>query len=208
MNVQAFNRFRPFLVDALLPIAIFYGLKAINVADLPALLAGGASPAIDALISIAIERRVRLLPVFVCGMFALTAALAFFVHDPRVMLMKEVIIFVGLGIWFLATVPFQPVIYTVAATAAARGSEERAARWNKAWNHPDFRARMRLATALFGIVFLFDAALRTVIVYRLPLSQSVILAHAPAPITLVVTLLIGRFLLVPAAQRAMSEPAS
>jgi hypothetical protein len=48
--------------------------------------------------------------------------------------------------------------------------------------------------------------LRTLIVWRLPLSQSVILAHAPGPITLVATLLIGRLLLYPAARQAMAEP--
>jgi hypothetical protein len=202
------KRFRPFLVDAAAPIAIFYGLRALGVADLPALLAGGTLPAADAVVSIAIERRVRPLPVFVCCMFAVTATLAIVVRDPRVLLMKQVIIFIGLGVWFLATAPFQPVLYTAAATAVARGSEERAARWEKAWSHTDFRARMRLATVLFGLVFFFDAVLRTLIVWRLPLSQSVILVHAPGPITLVAALLIGRFLLYPAARQAMAEPAA
>ena len=177
------------------------------MADLPALLCGGAVPAIDAAFSIAIERRVRPLPIFVCCMFALTATLAIVVRDPRVVLMKEVIIFVGLGLWFLGTAPFRPVLYSAAATAVARGSEERAARWEKAWSHADFRARLRLATVLFGLVFLFDAALRTLIVWEFPLSQSVILVHAPGPITLVAALLIGRFLLYPAARQAMAEPA-
>jgi hypothetical protein len=202
------NRFRPFLIDAVAPIATFYGLRALGVGDLPALLAGGALPAIDAAFIVVIERRVRPLPVFVCCMFALTATLAIVVRDPRVLLMKEVVIFLGLGVWFLGTAPFRPVLYSAAATAVARGSEERAARWEKAWSHPDFRVRLRLATVLFGLVFLFDAALRTVIVWWIPISQSVILVHAPAVITLVAALLIGRYLLYPAARQAMEGPAA
>lgn len=207
-NTGRLNQFRPLLIDAVAPIAIFYGLRALGVADLPALLAGGALPAIDAAFSVVIERRLRPLPIFVCCMFALTATLAIVVRDPPVMLMKEVIIFLGLGVWFVGTAPFRPVLYTAAATAVARGSEERAARWEKAWSQADFRARLRLATALFGLVFLFDGMLRTLIVWRMPLSQSVILVHAAAPITLVAALLIGRFVLYPATRQAMREPAA
>jgi hypothetical protein len=145
-----FQRVRPLLIDAFAPLAIFYGPRALSVPDLPALLAGGAVPAADAVVSLMLERRVRALPVFVCCMFALTASLAVVVRDPRVLLMKEVIIFVGLGVWFLATAPFRPVLYTAAATAVAQGSEARAAQWEKAWSDAGFRSRMRLATVLFG----------------------------------------------------------
>jgi hypothetical protein len=201
------GRLRPLVVDAVAPITIYYVLHALGVADLPALLAGAAVPAVDALVSFALERRLRPLPIFVCGMFALTVVLALFIHDPRILLMKATLVMVGAGAWFLVTVPFRPVLYTGGATAVARGSEERAARWAAAWADPTFRGRMRWATALFGLVFLGDAALRTTIVYRLPISQSVILAHAPAPITIVATLLIARYLLIPAATQAMRDPA-
>jgi hypothetical protein len=109
-GVSRLKPFRPLLLDAVAPIATFYGLRALGVADLPALLAGGALPAIDAAFSVAIEGRVRALPIFVCFMFALTATLAIVVRDPRVLLMKQVIILLGLGFWFLGTAPFRPVL--------------------------------------------------------------------------------------------------
>jgi hypothetical protein len=42
------ERVRRVLVDAVAPIAIYYGLGALGVANLPALLTGAAVPAIDA----------------------------------------------------------------------------------------------------------------------------------------------------------------
>ena len=97
------ERLRRVLVDAVAPIAIYYGLGALGVANLPALLTAAAVPAIDAVFSLAIERRLRPLPIFVCGMFALTATVAIVVRDPRVLLMKAVVIFLGLGLWCLGT---------------------------------------------------------------------------------------------------------
>ena len=194
---------KPLLLDAVAPIVIYYGLRAVGVGDLLALLAGAAVPLCDAVVGFVRTRRLQPLPIYVCVMFALTAALAVFVHDPRVVMLKASVTLVALGVYFLGTTPGRPAVYTLAGPAVARGSDERAARWREAWTDGDFRWRFRLATALLGVLFLFDALLRTVIIYRLPIGESVVFEHAPAPITILAILAIGRFLLTPAVHRAM-----
>ena len=75
---------KTFLVDGVMPMVAYYGLRSVGVGDVPGLLAGGSIAAADPLISIAIAGHVRRLPFYVCGMVALSGGLAFATDDPRV----------------------------------------------------------------------------------------------------------------------------
>jgi intracellular septation protein A len=190
------------------PIAAYYGLRTVGVPDLPALLAGGSVAAVDALLSLAIERRVRPLPIFICVTFAVTGGLAFVTHDPRVVLLKPSLFPTAMGIYILGISVNRRSLYAALAPLIARSSEERAARWKQAWEEQlSLRRSMRLACVLVGFLLLAEAAARATIVFSFTIGESLFLAHAPAVVLVVALALIVRFLVRPAVLRAMADRA-
>ncbi len=162
--------------------------------------------AADAVISLAIERRVRRLPIVLCVMFALTGSLAFATRDPRVVLLKPAIVSSALGAYLLAISASRRALYAALEPLIARGSAERAARWKRAWEEQaSLRRSMRLACVLAGLLMLAEAAGRVAIVFCFPVGESLFLAHAPAVVLVVALVLIVRFLVKPAVVRAMAD---
>jgi hypothetical protein len=196
------GRLRPLLVDAIAPIALYYGLRAAGVGDLPALLAGGGIAAVDALVSLAVERRPRPLPLFVCAMFAVSGALAFVLHDPRVVLLKPSVVSLGFGLYLL-TLSARRDLRDVLLALGARGGDEARARFLRAWEaEPSLRRNLRAACAIAGLMLMAEAAARTAIVLTFPISQSVLLAHAPALLLIPSLFMVFQLLLRPALVRA------
>jgi hypothetical protein len=190
------------LIDVVAPAAAYYGLRAVGVGDLPALLAGGGIAAIDALASLAIERRWRPLPMFVCGMFIVTGALAFATHEPRVVLLKPSIVSVGFGLYLL-TLSVRPDLRDALAALDARGSDEQRMWFLHAWEtQPSLRRNFRAACAIAGFLLIAEAAARTAIVFTFPVGESLILAHAPALVLVPALFLVFQLLLRPAIARA------
>jgi hypothetical protein len=197
---------RPLLVDSVAPIAAYFGLRALGVADLPALLAGGAIAALDAIVSAVLERRARPLPFFVAGMFAFTGGLAWLTHDPRVILLKASIVATGFGLYLVALSLSRALLQGALAALIARGSPERAARWHAAWaSDPALRRTIRTACALAGVALITEAAARAAIVYDFAIGQSLFLMHVPAVVLIVGLGLLIRFFVYPTVIRAMRE---
>ena len=196
---------RALLVDAAAPIATYFGLRALGFADLPALLVGGAIPTLDAIFSAVIQRRVRPLPIFVCFMFAFTGALAWLTRDPRVVLLKASIAAGGFGLYLLALAASRRWLEAVLSPLIARGSPERAARWDAAWTaDPSLRRTMRIASALTGAALVAEANARAAIVYGFSIGQSLFLMHAPAIVLVLALGLLIRFLVYPTVARVMA----
>lgn len=196
---------RPLLIDGVAPIAAYFGLRALGVADLPALLAGGAIAAVDAIVAVVVERRLRPLPIFVCGMFAVTGGLAWLTHDPRVVLLKASIVSTGFGLYLLSLSLSRAWLQGALAPLIARGSPERAARWHAAWAaDPQLRRTIRLACALAGVALIAEAVARTAIIYDFTIGQSLFLMHAPALVLVGALLLLLRLVVYPTVARAMS----
>jgi hypothetical protein len=203
---QVFRRLRALLVDGVAPVALYYALRALGVADLPAVMAGGAVAAADALVSLAVERRLRFLPIYVCAAFVLTGAVAWATGDPRVLLVKASIATAAIGLYVLALAARPKALGRLLDPLIARGSEARAERWRAAWPaDASLRARMRLACALGGLALIAEAAGRAAIVFSFTVGQSLILAHAPAIVLVAALALIIRFLVTPAVVGAMSD---
>lgn len=200
---------RALVIDVAAPIAAYFGLRALGVSDLPALLAGGAIAALDAIASAAFERRLRPLPVFVVFMFAVSGALAWLTHDPRVVLLKASIVSGGFGLYLLALAARRQWIEAALAPLIARGSPERAARWNAAWaSQPQLRRTLRTCCAVAGLALVAEAAARAAIVYDFTIGQSLFLMHAPAVALLATLGLLIRFVVYPAVTRAMGGPSN
>ena len=202
------SKLKPFLVGVA-PVVAYYGLRSVGVGDVPALLAGGSVAAADALISLAIARRLRPLPICICGMFVLTGGLAFATDDARVLLLKASVVSAAIGFYLLAITARPRLLGSVLERLVARGAAERAARWKHAWDEQAWvRRRIRVASMLAGLAMLAEAAARTLIVFHFAVGQSIILAHGPAVILIAAVVLIARFLVRPAVAGAMADRVS
>lgn len=204
---QALRALHPILVDVAAPIALYYGLTQFaGVADLPALLAGGGLAALDALVSAAIQRRLRLLPIFVAAMFVISGTVAYLLHDARVVLLKPSFVAAVIGLYFLSLAARRDALLTALEPALARAPEARAERLRQAWkSQAPLRRTLRLSCLAIGLLIFAEAAARAAIVLNVSIGRSVILSHGPSVALIVIVLLIGRFVVRPAVLRALAD---
>jgi hypothetical protein len=204
---QALRVSRPFLIDVLAPLALYWGLRAVGAPDLPALLAGGAVAAAHAAFAVAIERRLRPLPIFVVFMFALTGALAYVTNTPKIVLLKPSIVSAGFGLYMIVLAASPRLLGVALTPLIARGDEAREHRWRAAWEQStSLRREMRLSCGLAGVLLLAEAAARGAIVFDFTIGQSLILSHAPAVVLVVALLVMLRLRVRPAVEAAMKDP--
>lgn len=198
---------RAVVVDGVAPVAAYFGLRALGVADLPALVAGGAIAALDGLASVVFQRRPRALPLFVTIMFAASATLACLTHDPRVVLLKASIVSGGFGLYLLAVMACPHWLEAALSPLIARGSPERAALWDAAWaSDAQLRRTIRLCGAVAGLALIAEATARAAIICHFTIGQSLFLMHAPALLLVAVLVLLARLVIYPAVARVMQDP--
>ncbi|WP_159050343.1 VC0807 family protein [Streptomyces cellostaticus] len=167
------------------PLAVFYGLRAAGVGLWWAVLASAVPPMLEALLTMARERRVGMLGILVLSMVALGAALSAVTGSPRFMFAKDGWMTGIVGLVFLGTLRGQPIIYRI-LSSVARG--DRRAEMERNWQaSPTFRRVMRLLTAVWGVGLLLDSVVRVVLAYTVPID-SVMLVTTLQYVALFVTL--------------------
>ncbi|OLZ68955.1 hypothetical protein AV521_19455 [Streptomyces sp. IMTB 2501] len=167
------------------PLAMFYGLRAAGVGLWWAVLASAVPPTVEALLTVARERRVGMLGVLVLSMVALGAVLSLVTGSPRFMFAKDGWMTGIVGLVFLATLRGQPIIYRVLSSVAKGEKREELERnWQAS---PTFRRLMRLLTVVWGMGLLLDSVVRVVLAYTLPID-SVMLVTTLQYVALFVTL--------------------
>ncbi|MER6379568.1 VC0807 family protein [Streptomyces sp. NPDC001250] len=163
----------PLLQSAVLnvaaPLAVFYGLRAAGAGLWWAVLASAVPPTVEAVLTVARERRVGMLGVLVLGMVALGAALSLVTGSPRFMFAKDGWMTGIVGLVFLASLRGQPIIYRVLSSVTK--GEKRAELEHNWQASPTFRHVMRLLTAVWGVGLLLDSVVRVVLAYTLPLDS-------------------------------------
>ncbi|MGV4927629.1 hypothetical protein K2224_28805 (plasmid) [Streptomyces sp. BHT-5-2] len=158
------------VVDAGIPLAAYYGLRAAGLNQWWALLAGGAVPLLRTCHSIARHRRVDPIGAFVLMAMVVSTTMSLITGSPRVLLARESWGTGAFGLWILgsllgrrpflldATVKFMPA--------------HTARRWEDGWRHDArFRGGLRVVTALWGGVFLVDAAARVGMAFTMPVDS-------------------------------------
>jgi hypothetical protein len=87
---------------------------------------------------------------------------------------------------------------------ATEGDPVRTQAWKNAWKTSRiFRQRMRIANALCGGAAVLEGIARTIIVFEMPISQSVLLSNLPLLLFCVFCGLLGRFYLKKTIQQVM-----
>ena len=162
--------------EVVVPMALFYGLRAGGVSQWWALMAGVLVAAPYAVWTVVRNRRVDLVALVTLSVLVLSVVLGLLSDDPRTLAIREgwTAALGGLfGAWMLVTVVVgRPAQLTLGRTIAEvkRGAEGAAA-WAARWDtDARFRRGLRVNTAAWGAVLLASAVVHVVLVYMLPID--------------------------------------
>ncbi|HEX3786574.1 MAG TPA: VC0807 family protein [Pseudonocardiaceae bacterium] len=162
--------------EVVVPMALFYGLRAAGVSQWWALMAGILVAAPYTVWTMVRKRKVDLTALVTLSVLVLSVVLGLLSDDPRTLAIREgwTAALGGLfGIWMLVTVFVgRPAQLTLGRTIAEikRGAEGAAA-WVARWDtDARFRRGMRINTAAWGAVLLTSAVAHVVLVYTLPID--------------------------------------
>jgi hypothetical protein len=162
--------------EVIVPMVLFYGLRAAGVSQWWALMAGVLVAAPYVGWTVVRNRRVDLLAVFTLSVLVLSVVLGLLSDDPRTLAIREgwTAALGGLfGLWMLVTVVVgKPAQLTLGrAIAEIKRGTEGAAAWAARWDtDARFRRGLRIDTAVWGAVLLANAAAHVVLVYTLPID--------------------------------------
>lgn len=167
---------RTVVFEVIVPMVLFYGLRAVGVSQWWALMAGILVAAPYAVWTVVRQRRVDLLALVTLSVLVLSVVLGLLSDDPRTLAIREgwtAAIGGLIGAWMLITVVVgRPAQLTLGRTIAEvkRGAEGAAA-WAARWGtDARFRRGLRINTAAWGVVLLANAVVHVVLVYTLPID--------------------------------------
>jgi hypothetical protein len=162
--------------EVVVPMVLFYGLRAAGVSQWWALMAGVLVAAPYAVWTIVRNRRIDLIALVTLSVLVLSVVLGLLSDDPRTLAIREgwTAALGGLfGAWMLVTIVVgKPAQLTLGRTIAEikRGAEGAAA-WAARWDtDARFRRGLRINTAAWGGVLVANAVVHIVLVYTLPID--------------------------------------
>ncbi|QIS22229.1 VC0807 family protein [Nocardia terpenica] len=162
------------IVELVLPLAGYYGLRAAGVNPWLALILPGVLT-VPLLAYHAIrQRRVEAMALFTLTMLVLGTTVSLVTGDPRTLLVRDSWLFGALGLWMLATLfTSHPFLRTASRTIViVKIGEEGFREWDARWdNDSRFRYHLRLMTAVYAATFLLDTLVRVVLAYTLPIDS-------------------------------------
>lgn len=173
--------------DLLVPLALFYGLRAAGVGMYLALLAGALCSGVTAVVVVATRRRLDGIAVFVVTTMALSVGVSLLTGSTRFLLAKEGWLTAVTGVWFLGTLCTRRPLAFQISRPLLEGRLGWPAGWDTLWQQaPAFRRMWRVSTVLWGVGTLLDSAARVVMAYTLPVDLVPALSTALYGVTSVV----------------------
>ncbi|MFI5732828.1 VC0807 family protein [Kribbella sp. NPDC051587] len=162
----------PVLIDLVVPLLIFYGLRQAGVGVVGATIAGSVIPAVRTVHGV-VKGKPDWMAVFMLVALAVGTIASLAMHSPRMLLAKDGVITAMCGGWLLATVVVgKPLLLAIGrgiaeAKRGKGGGEVWAGRWDR---EPGFRHGLKLITAVWGVGLVLDAVVRVAIAFTLPLD--------------------------------------
>jgi hypothetical protein len=181
-------RFALVALDLLLPVALFYALRAVGVGAYLALLAGALASLVSAGLTLLRERRLNGVAAFMTTMLLLSTAVSLIGGSTRFLLAREAWLTGAAGVWFIAScwLAPRPLAYVFARPMAEgrfRWPRDWEARWHEA---PRWRRMWRVSSLAWGVGTLLDAVLRWVMAYSLPVDLVPLLTQVLFAVTAIV----------------------
>ncbi|MDQ0957049.1 hypothetical protein QFZ66_000927 [Streptomyces sp. B4I13] len=155
--------------DIVLPVGLYYVLRACGAGEITALLLSGSAPALHTLHSAIRHRRLDAIGVFTLALLAVSAVASLLTSDPRIALARNGLFTALAGIWLLVTLfTGRPFTYQALRTLLPG----KTATLERLWaSDASFRRVWRGLTVLWGVGLLCDALLRLVMAYTLPVDS-------------------------------------
>jgi hypothetical protein len=164
------------LFEVVVPMVLFYGLRAAGVSQWWALMAGVLVAAPYVVWTVVRDRRLDLIAFVTLSVLVLSVVLGLLSDNPRTLAIREgwTAALGGLfGAWMLVSVVVgRPAQLTLGRTIAEvkRGAEGAAA-WAARWDtDARFRRGLRVNTAVWGAALVASAVVHLVLVYTLPID--------------------------------------
>jgi hypothetical protein len=153
------------IFDVAAPVAAYSLLRSAGMTAVTALLLSGVFPALGVTISAIRNRRLEVVGALVLAGIAVGAVLGLVSHSARLLLVEGSVPTAIFGVACLGSLwARHPLMFSVAleftGPDTAKGRE-----MTSLWQHEGYRRVFRVITAVWGIGFLLEAALRVVIVY-------------------------------------------
>lgn len=159
------------VVDLVLPLAVYYGLRAAGAGIYLALLGGALASAAGAAVTLATTRRVTGMTGYVLTMMLLSTGVALLVGSPRFLLAREGWITGVTGLWFIASIAAHRPLAYLFSRPLLEGRFRWPSSWDELWDRsPRFRRMWRISSVLWGIGTLADSAVRVAMAYTLPVD--------------------------------------
>ncbi|MFF0345672.1 VC0807 family protein [Kribbella sp. NPDC004875] len=156
------------VVDIGVPLALFYGLKALGASDLTALVVGVIPGLISSAVSLVRERRTDLVGMAVVVSMVASTVVAVLGGDARLLLVRNAWVslpFAGITLWSLRHP--QPLTYVVTRAMFARRADVMDRLWE---SDARFRDAWKWITVWWGVATIVDGIIRIVVAYTLPIS--------------------------------------
>jgi len=148
------------------PLAAYSLLRSAGLETVPALLLSGVFPAAGVAIGAIRHRRLDVIGALVLVGILVGTVLGLVSHSARLLLVEGSVPTTIFAVGCLGSLRARrPLIYSLAlefvGPDTAKGRE-----MTMFWHHEGFRRSFRVITAVFGVAFLLEAALRVLIVYN------------------------------------------
>jgi hypothetical protein len=186
------------VIDIVVPIAVFYGVRGAGGSVWLALALGAVAPAVSALAGLVRGRRPDAMGVMILATLALSAGLSLLTGSPRVLLARDGLLTAAWAAYmYLSLLARRPATFVISRPllegrrvydAAQRRWVRPASRtWDELWEQvPRFRSIWRVAAIIWGTAILADAVVRLVMAYALPVGVVPALGGALWPVTFIV----------------------
>lgn len=160
----------PLARDIGVPMGAYFAMHKLGYSDFAGLLAGTVlSAAMLVFLAIRSRRLEVLSAIILCG-FVVGLALSLVTGDPRLMIAKDSVGTVLIGLAFLISAMIgKPLIYLVARKGIAASAPAKLAEFDESYRtNPDKRRAFTALSVMWGAGLLGEGVLRVVLAYQLP----------------------------------------
>jgi hypothetical protein len=162
------------IADFLVPLGLYYGLRAAGMGLYLTLLISATMPAATAVFRLLRSRRIDGLALYTLTMMLMSTAVSLIAGSPRFLLAREGWLTGVTGMWFIASVrSARPLAFLYSRPLLERRTQASGipGDWDELWERlPRFRRLWRIGSALWGAALLADSALRVTMAYTLPVD--------------------------------------
>jgi hypothetical protein len=166
------------IINIALPFVIYVLLKDYtSVSDFLALVISSIPPIIASMVDVVRKGHIDLMSGIVLLSIFVSILLILAGGSPRLYLIRESFFTAAFGVAYLISLLFsRPLAFYFARYFATGNVPAKIAWFNSLWQYQGFRHSMRVSTVVWGVVFLLEAAIRTVLAFILTIPQFLLIS--------------------------------